>query len=72
MALTAKQKAINEKQRQQALANKKANVKINATPAAKPRKVISAGSGVQDVAGSFGGLAGAAVRSLRGRNGQGT
>ena len=72
MALTAKQKAINEKQRKEALANKKANVTRNASEAAaKPPKVIKASSGVQDVGSSFGGLLRGAVKGLRGRKGQG-
>lgn len=72
MALTAKQKAINEAQRVTALAAKKTNVSRNASEAsAKPRKVIYAGTGVQDIGSSFGGGSGGVVRAVRARRGQG-
>ena len=77
MALTAKQKEINEKQRKEALANKGKNVSRNKDEeAAVKQKVAKKSITMSDkdktgaVASTFGGMLGKAVGAIKGRKGQ--
>jgi len=77
MALTAKQKEINEKQRKEALANKSKNVPRNKDEeaavkqkAAKKSITMSDKAKTGAVASTFGGLLGGAVDAIKGRKGR--
>ena len=76
MAITEKQKAINEKQRTEALKNKKTNVSRNKAEEAEvkqraAKKTFAADRSASTVASTFGGLLGKAAGALKGRKGQG-
>ena len=79
MALTPKQKAANEADRQRAIANKKGGaVKKNAaeekevTERAKKRTITLSGGAKTSAASSlFGGMLGKAASAIKGRKGQG-
>ena len=69
MALTAKQKAANEADRQKGYANKKAVAKEKV----KERKTVTLSNSAKTnaVSSTFGGMLGKAVDALKGRKGQG-
>jgi hypothetical protein len=77
MALTAKQKADNEKDRQKAIANKKGGaVKRNAAEEAEgkqraAKKTVAADRSATTASSTFGGMLGKAANALKGRKGQG-
>ena len=76
MAISKEKKAINDKQRTDALKNKKTNVARNAAEEAQARQVgkkksVEADRSATTASRVFGGLVGKAANAIKGRKGQG-